>query len=83
MKQPILGEYDISEAGVRHLPTDECFVPYPGGARGRLLARRSRQRCRKLRPRSGARVGSEALGEALTGKNGLVGSDLQKSAFAP
>jgi hypothetical protein len=30
MKQPTPGEYDISDAGVRHVPTDERFVPYPG-----------------------------------------------------
>lgn len=30
MKQPTPGEYQISDAGVRHVPTDERFVPYPG-----------------------------------------------------
>ena len=30
MKKPTRSEYDISDAGVRHVPTDERFVPYPG-----------------------------------------------------
>lgn len=30
MKQPTPREYEISDAGVRHVPTDERFVPYPG-----------------------------------------------------
>ena len=30
MKNPTRSEYDISDAGVRHVPTDERFVPYPG-----------------------------------------------------
>jgi hypothetical protein len=30
MKKPAPGDYDISAAGVRHLPTGEWFVPYPG-----------------------------------------------------
>ena len=30
MKKPSRSEYDISDAGVRHVPTDERFVPYPG-----------------------------------------------------
>jgi hypothetical protein len=30
MKKPSEDEFEISEAGVRHRPTDEKFVPYPG-----------------------------------------------------
>ena len=30
MKKPLEDEFEISEAGVRHRPTDEKFVPYPG-----------------------------------------------------
>jgi hypothetical protein len=30
MKKPTSAEYVISDVGVRHIPTDERFVPYPG-----------------------------------------------------
>lgn len=30
VKKPLELEFEVSEAGVRHRPTDERFVPYPG-----------------------------------------------------
>ena len=30
MKKPSENEFEISEAGVRHRPTNEKFIPYPG-----------------------------------------------------
>jgi hypothetical protein len=30
MKNPSENEFEVSEAGLRHKPTDERFVPYPG-----------------------------------------------------
>ena len=30
LKTPAADEFQVSEAGVRHVPTDERFVPYPG-----------------------------------------------------
>jgi hypothetical protein len=30
LKKPTSDEYKISAAGIRHIPTDELFVPYPG-----------------------------------------------------
>ena len=30
MKKPVEREFEVSNAGVRHRPTEERFVPYPG-----------------------------------------------------
>jgi hypothetical protein len=30
MKKPSEDEFEISKSGVRHRPTDEKFIPYPG-----------------------------------------------------
>jgi hypothetical protein len=30
LQKPIAEEYEVSEAGMRHRPTDERFIPYPG-----------------------------------------------------
>jgi hypothetical protein len=30
LMKPLEREFEVSDAGVRHRPTDEKFVPYPG-----------------------------------------------------
>jgi hypothetical protein len=29
-KKPTAEEFELSDVGMRHKPTDDCFVPYPG-----------------------------------------------------